>query len=232
MNQSALERLEKTLFALQDQSYREFNMKLIPNVPFADSIGIRVPVLRKLAKDYSKTPDSEIFLASLPHRYLEENHLHMLLIQEKKNYEECIHLLKRFLPYVNNWATCDIGSPKHFKNHKTALLEEIKLWLKSEEEYTLRYAIGLIMSWFLDEDFKPEYLEWVASVKSDCYYVRMMQAWCLATALAKQYGDTLPLIEKEILDPWTHNKTIQKAVESFRITSVQKTYLRSLKRAS
>lgn len=230
MGPDITEALLKDLFALQDLGYREFTMKLIPTVPFADGIGIRVPLLRKFAKVYSNNPESDIFLSLLPHRYLEENHLQMLLIQEKKDYEECIRLLAAFLPYVNNWATCDMGSPKCFKEHKTELMTEIKQWLKSDHEYTVRYAIRLIMTWFLEEDFKPEYLVLVTSVKSDFYYVRMMQAWCLATALAKQYDSTLPILKNSILEPWTHNKTIQKAVESYRITPEQKTFLKSLRR--
>ena len=168
-------------------------------------------------------------MKNLPHKYYEENNLHGFLIERIKDYDECIAEVNMFLPYVDNWATCDMMAPKIFKSHKDRLLAEIKKWIKSEYTYTIRFGIGMLMRFFLDEDFKEEYLGLVSGVFSDEYYVNMMRAWFFATALAKQYESTLPYIEKGTLDRWTQNKTIQKAVESRRIPEEQKTYLRNLK---
>ena len=217
------------LFALQDQPYGAFQKKLIPNVDPDSFIGVRTPELRKLAKEMAKSGEGDAFLQALPHRYFDENQLHAFLISEEKDFERCIALVEAFLPYVDNWATCDQMSPKAFKKHHQELLRYIQKWLRSEHVYTVRFAVGMLLQHDLDEEFDPVYLEWVAGVHSDAYYVRMMIAWYFATALAKQYQAALPYIEKKRLEPWTHNKAIQKAIESYRITDEQKEYLKTLK---
>ena len=221
--------LQERLFAMQDKQYAAFQAKLTPGVPVESFIGIRVPVLRKFAKELTKEAVSEEFLHQLPHEYYDENMLHGLLISQVKDYEECIQLTDRFLPFVDNWAVCDIMSPKVFAKHKKELLAKIKTWSKSLHVYTCRFGIETLMSHYLDEDFKAEYLEIPASVRSEEYYVKMMVAWFFATALAMQWDQAIPYIEQRRLAPWTHNKTIQKAIESYRITPEQKEYLRTLK---
>jgi len=218
-----------SLFALQDEAFADFQSKLLPNVPREAMIGVRTPDLRKMAKQISKTPEAQAFLHSLPHRYFEENQLHAFVLSEEKDFDTCIAELEQFLPYVDNWATCDQLSPRCFKKHTAELLPYIRKWMASEHTYTVRFGIGSLMRYFLDEAFKPEYLEWVTAIKSEEYYIRMMQAWFFATALAKQWNATLPYIEQHRLDTWTHNKAIQKAVESFRITPEQKKLLQTLK---
>lgn len=217
------------LYALQDAKYRDFQSKLMPTVSPETIIGVRTPDLRKFAKEFGKTPEAAEFLKILPHRYYEENNLHGFLIEQMKDYDACVAALDAFLPYVDNWATCDLMSPKVFGKHLPELLVKIREWLNSGLTYTVRFGIEMLMSFYLNENFKPEYLETVAAVKSQEYYVNMMIAWYFATALAKQYDATLPYIEQRRLDPWTHNKSIQKAVESYRITEEQKAYLRILK---
>lgn len=221
--------IRQGLFALKDEKYREFHKKLIPTVDENTVIGIRTPALRKYAKEVSGTPGAVIFMQTLPHEYYEENNLHGMLIETMKDYDECIAYLDEFLPYVDNWATCDLISPKVFKKHKDELLVKIKEWMASDRVYTIRFGMEMLMTHFLDEDFKPEYLDMVADVRSEEYYVNMMIAWFFATALAKQYEASLPYIENRRMERWTHNKTIQKAIESYRITDEQKQYLRSLK---
>lgn len=221
--------IRKELFKLQDQKYRDFQSKLIPTVDPDTVIGVRTPELRKYAKKLAKQEDITEFLDDLPHHYFDENQLHAFIISEIKDYEQCINQLCRFLPFVDNWATCDQMSPKVFKKHRQELLEYIKEWIGSGETYTIRFAIGMLMEHFLEEDFDPAYLELVADVRTEEYYVNMMIAWYFATALAKQYEAVLPFIENQRLDTWTHNKAIQKSVESYRITAEQKEYLKSLK---
>ena len=221
--------LQERLFAMQDKQYAAFQAKLTPGVPMESFIGIRVPVLRKFAKEFTKETECKEFLQQLPHEYYDENMLHGLLISEVKDYEECIRLTDTFLPFVDNWAVCDIMSPKVFAKHKKELLAKIKTWSKSSHVYTCRFGIEALMSHYLDKDFKAEYLEIPASVRSEKYYVKMMVAWFFATALAKQWDQAIPYIEQKRLAPWTHNKTIQKAIESYRITPEQKEYLRTLK---
>ena len=218
------------LFKLQDKKYAEFQSKLTPSVSKEKFIGVRVPEVRKLAKQYIKEEEAKLFLETLPHKYYDENMLHGLLIAEIKDFDTCIKEVDNFLPYVDNWAVCDIMSPKIFKKHKNKLLEKIKEWSKSPKIYTCRFGIEMLMSYFLDEDFKAEYLEIPASIHSEEYYVQMMIAWFFATALAKQWDSTIPYIEKNKLDKWVHNKTIQKAKESYRITIEQKEYLTSFKK--
>ena len=222
--------IKEELLALQDISYADFQAKLIPNIPRDLFIGVRVPEARKLAKRIVEEPEASKFLKDIPHKYYDENILHGLLVSEIKDYDDCIESVDEFLPYLDNWAVCDIMSPKIFKKNKKALLEKIKEWSASEKTYTCRFGIEMLMSYFLDDDFKPEYLEIPLSVNSEEYYVQMMIAWFFATALAKQWDMTIKYIEDQHLDTWTHNKAIQKARESKRITPKQKEYLKSLKR--
>lgn len=222
--------IQKELFKLQNKKYAEFQAKLTPTVAREKFIGVRVPDVRKLAKAIYKDGAYEDFLKQLPHEYYDEDMLHGLILSEIKGYEVCVAAVDEFLPYVNNWAVCDIMSPKVFRKHKTELIEKIKEWVASKETYTCRFGMEMLMSHFLDEDFKAEYLKIPASVRSEEYYVNMMTAWFFATALAKQWDATIPYIENNKLDVWTHNKTIQKARESYRITDEQKEYLKGLKR--
>ena len=221
--------LQKRLFGLQDLKYRDFHSKLMPNVDKERVIGIRTPVLRTFAKEFAKTEEAAVFLQEVPHVYYEENNLHMMLITGMKDYQKCLEEVTRFLPYIDNWATCDYPVPKCFSRNKQALLPHIRQWIMSDETYTVRYGIGMLMRLFLDEDFSVEYLELAAEVQSEEYYVNMMVAWYFATALAKQWDATIPYIEEHRLSDWIHRKTIQKAIESYRITDEQKVYLRTLK---
>lgn len=222
--------IRKELKKLQDKGYREMQVTIIPTIDADSIIGVRTPALRQLAKEFSKREDVSEFLSDLPHKFFEENQLHAFILSGMKDAESCIKLVDVFLPYVDNWATCDQMSPKVFKKHKKLLLEYVDKWIRSDHTYVKRFAIGMLMEHFLDEDFKTSYLTKVAKIRSEEYYVNMMIAWYFATALAKQYEDTLPFIEKQKLDKWTHNKSIQKAVESYRITPEQKEYLKTLKR--
>lgn len=215
---------------MQDLKYRDFHSRLMPTVSKELIIGVRTPELRKFAKEISKTPHAGKFMKLLPHKYYEENNLHAFLIESIKDYDACIDELNRFLPYVDNWATCDMMRPKIFKNHLTELLGQIKIWLKSDETYTVRFAIEILMCFYLDENFSIVFPETVAEIRSDEYYLKMMKAWYFATALAKQYDAVIPFLENNRLDADTHNKTIRKAIESNRITDDKKKYLRTLKR--
>lgn len=231
--------ITKELFNLQDEQYRNMQIKIIPNIDAERIIGVRTPPLRAFAKDLVKKSKSSLdisrtttdFLEKLPHEYFDENQLHAFIICEEKDFEKCMNRIERFLPYIDNWATCDQLSPKIFKKqeNRKALLPYIDKWIKSPHCYTIRFAIGLLLQHFLDEEFKEEYLDKAASVRSDEYYVKMMVAWYFATALAKQYDAALPFIEEKRLEKWTHNKAIQKAIESYRVTPEHKEYLRSLK---
>ena len=223
------EEIREKLYDRQDLKYRDFQAKLIPGMEPEKMIGVRTPDLRKIAKQMVKREDIGEFLENLPHEFFDENQVHAFVISELKDYGRCVQGVERFLPFVDNWATCDQMSPKVFKKHRPELLDSIKEWIRSEHTYTVRFAVGMLMQHYLDEDFDPEYPEMVAEVQSEEYYIRMMIAWYFATALAKQYEAVLPYIEERRLEPWTHNKTIQKAVESYRITPEQKEYLRSLK---
>ena len=226
---SAEKYAQEQLFVLQDLGYRDFHAKLVPNLDKEKIIGVRTPALRKFAKEFAKDEHAAQFLSVLPHEYYEENNLHAFLIAEIKDFDECAAAVSRFLPYVDNWATCDVLSPKAFAKNKAKLLPLIDEWMGSHDVYAVRFGIEMLMTHFLDADFKPEYLSKVAAVKSDEYYINMMAAWYFATALAKQYPAALPLFEEKRLDPWVHNKAIQKAVESFRITDEHKAYLKTLK---
>ena len=227
-----IQKVQKDLFEMQDFKYRDFQSKLMPTVDKEKVIGVRTPQLRKYAAAFFKTAkkeEIEEFMCNLPHQYYEEDNLHGELIVKLKDYDECIRELDRFLPYVDNWATCDMMSPKVLKKEPERLMEKIRIWLKAEETYVVRFAIGCLMKDYLEEYFTAECAELVAEVESEEYYIQMMQAWYFATALAKQYDAILPYLLEHRLSIWVHNKTIQKAVESYRITPEQKTYLKTLK---
>ncbi|WP_081984411.1 DNA alkylation repair protein [Treponema sp. OMZ 838] len=226
-----MESIQSKLLSMQDISYRDFNAKLIPTVDPKLMIGIRTPLLRKFAKDLFKMEPKQAaaFMQTLPHRYFEENNLHAFLIENIKDFDTAITETERFLPFIDNWATCDTFAPPLFKKHPDEIYQKILLWIRSHRTYTVRYAINLLLSNYLDDRFKPEMLELVASVKSDEYYINMMIAWYFSFALIKQYDAALPYIKKQTLAPFTHNKTIQKAIESRRISPEIKDYLRTLK---
>jgi len=222
--------IQKELFSLQDKEYMKFLSKLTPNVSEDTIIGVRIPEIRKLAKKLVKNNEYEDFLKELPHKYYDENLLHGAIISENKDFENCIELLNSFLPFVDNWAVCDTISPKIFKKHKKELIEKIKEWSQSDKTYTCRFGVEMLMTHFLDEDFKKEYLEMVANIHSEEYYVKMVVAWFFATALTKQWDYAVIYLENNRLDVWVHNKTIQKARESLRILEDKKGYLKGLKR--
>ena len=221
--------IQQELFALQDLSYRDFHAKLMPTVDKARVIGVRTPKLRAFAKEFGKTEEAKEFLKVLPHQYYEENNLHGLLIEQIKDYPTLIRELNRFLPCIDNWATCDLLTVRVVKKHLDTFTEEVERWLASDHTYTIRFGIGMLMRYYLEEHFSLEYPEKVAKIRSEEYYVNMMRAWYFATALAKQYEAMFPFLEEKRLDAWTHNKTIQKAIESYRITQEQKVYLRTLR---
>lgn len=219
------------LFALKDENYRRFHAKLIPDIPIDNIIGVRTPVLRKYAKEVAKLPEANIFLESLPRIYYEENNLHgaLLSLLYPKDIIAFMEQLERFLPYVDNWATCDMLSPKIFKKHLPYVYERVQKWLQSDAVYTIRFGIVTLLGFYLDNAFEPEMLQLVANVRSEEYYVNMAVAWYFSMALVKQYDATLPYIQNRVLEPWTHNKSIQKAIESRRIPQETKAYLRGLK---
>ena len=221
--------VRERLFAMRDLGYRDFHAKLVPNIDKERIIGVRTPALRKFAREFAKSPLAAEFLAALPHEYYEENNLHGFIIAGISDFDECAGEISRFLPYVDNWATCDSLSPRVFAENRARLLPLIDEWLRSRDTYAVRFGIEMLMNHFLDEDFKPEYLAKVATVKSGEYYINMAAAWYFATALTKRYEETLPLFEEKRLDAWVHNKAIQKASESFRVTNGHKAYLRTLK---
>lgn len=222
--------IQKRLFELSDEKNADFSAKLTPGIDREKFLGVRIPASRKLAKEIIKENEHKDFLNSLPHKYYDENILHSILISEIKDYDECIKYVDEFLPYVNNWAVCDTMSPKAFKNKHERLMNDILRWVDSDQTYTIRFGLKILMAHFLDNDFKNEYLKIPAKIKSDEYYINMMIAWFYATALAKQWDSTIVYIENGVLDKWVHNKAIQKARESYRITAEQKEYLKSLKK--
>lgn len=222
--------IRTALLSRGNETFKNFNAKLIPGVVNNEVIGVKTPELKALAKQYAKHPDVGAFLEDLPHAYFEENQLHAFLLCEIKDFDACLAAVERFLPYIDNWATCDQLSPKVFQKRSCDLLPHIEEWIGSGETFTIRFGVLCLMRYFLDADFAPEYPDRVAAIRSDEYYVNMMRAWYFATALAKQYGAILPYLENDRLDVWTHNKAIQKARESYRITPEQKDYLNTLKR--
>lgn len=224
-----MKEVQEQLFALRDLKYRDFHSKLIPNIDKENVIGIRVPILRKFAKQFAKSDKVQEFLNELPHQYYEENNLHMMLIAQIKDYNMCVSETEKFLPYIDNWATCDLPLPKCFDKNKEDIIVRAKNWIATDDTYVKRYGMGVMMRMFLDEDFKEEYIQLVAGVKSEEYYVNMMIAWYMATALAKQWDAAIPYIQEHRLSEWVHRKSIQKAVESYRITPEQKDYLKGLR---
>lgn len=225
-----LDDIKGELYSVKENKYGEFSAGLIPTVDKSTVLGVRIPILRKIARELVKTGKTDNFIKSLPHEFLEENHLHSFIISGIADFDECIEELERFLPYVDNWSVCDSMTPKCFKNNKERLIVYIRKWIMSEHTYTVRFAIKMLMDHFLEADFTPEYPEMVAKVREGEYYIDMMRAWYFATALAKRWNDVVSYIEKTRLDVKTHNKAIQKAVESYRITEGEKEYLRTLKR--
>lgn len=224
-----VENIREALFAMQDLEYKAFQCALMPTVDPDTVIGVRTPALRALAKRLKKEAAIAAFLAVLPHRYYEENQLHAIAISQMADYDACICALKEFLPFVNNWATCDILRPKPFQKCRDALRKEIDVWLASDHTYTIRFGIEMLMVHFLDGDFAQSFPDRVAEIQKEEYYVNMMIAWYFATALAKQWDSVIGYLEDRRLAPWVHNKTIQKAVESFRIPEDRKQYLRTLR---
>ena len=217
------------LFRMRDEGYAQMQAKIIPTVAADRIIGVRTPALRTLAKSLYPDPETDGFLSCMPHRYFDEDQLHAFVISLEKDFDKCIAQVDAFLPFIDNWATCDQLSPKAFKKESEKLLPYIRTWIKSDKTYTVRFAIGMLMQHFLDERFDQKYADMVAEVRSEEYYVNMMIAWYFATALAKQYALVLPYLEEKRLDAWVHNKAIQKSVESYRITEDQKAYLKTLK---
>lgn len=226
---TAAENVRARLFALKDEKFAEFTRKLIPNVAPEKVIGVRAPLLRAYAKELFASAAEKEFFDDLPHVYLEENTLHGLLVSNLKDPAEILDRLDDFLPFVDNWATCDTISPKNLAKNLEVLAAKATAWLKSDKTYTVRCGVNMFMQFFLGENFKVEYAEKIAAIRSDEYYVRMGVAWYFATALAKNYEETLPFIAGKKLDIWTHNKTIQKAIESFRVTEAHKAVLRKYK---
>lgn len=224
------DQIQARLMAEQDLGYRDFQAKLMPGIDPERIIGVRTPILRKMAKELAKLPDIDVYLADLPHRYYDENNLHGFIISACRDYEKAVAYVDALLPHVDNWATCDLLSPRVFAKNRSRLGSDIDRWLASDATYTIRFGIEMVMSHFLDEAFDPIWLQKVASIRSNEYYVNMMLAWFFATALAKQWDSTIGLLTGNALDRWVHNKTIQKAVESYRITPEQKDFLRSLRR--
>jgi len=224
-----MKKITEKLFEMQDIKYKEFHSRLMPTIEKESIIGVRVPMLRAYAKELFGTTEAEEFLKELPHKFYEENNLHAFLTAEIKDYDLCIAELERFLPFIDNWATCDSLRPKVFAKNRKKLILKIKEWMNSPHLYTARFGIEMLMTHFLDADFKPEYLNWVAETKTEEYYLMMMKAWFFATALTKQYDTAITFIEQKKLDKTAHNKAIQKAIESFRITNEQKAYLKTLK---
>ena len=228
-SREVIENVQADLFAIQDLAYRDFQAKLLPTIEKETVIGVRMPVLRKFAKGYGKTEEAKEFMKVLPHKYYEENNLHGMLLEQIKDYDELIIELEKFLQYIDNWATCDLLSLRIVKKNLEDFLEKINKYIKSDQPYTIRFGISMLMKHYLDDNFKIEYANKVTAVQSEEYYVNMMRAWYFATALAKQYDSIIPFIEEKKLDVWTHNKAIQKSIESYRITPEQKEYLRTLK---
>lgn len=224
-----VEEIRCALFELSDPSYRKFHQKLIPNVDPERVIGVRMPALRKFAKEKAKDPEIDDFIRSLPHEYYEENNVHAEIIALIKDYDLLIEALDAFLPYVDNWATCDSLKPKLFKKRPRGLTDDAKRWMRSEHPYTVRYGIGVLMTYYLDDEFEPSFAKEVAAVRHGDYYVRMMIAWYFATALTKHYDEILPFFKEKVLEPWVHNKAIQKAVESYRVPPEHKEELKKLK---
>lgn len=221
--------IQNQLFSLADEAYKAFQQKLMPSVDPDTVIGIRTPELRRFAAKFAQTEEAKDFMANLPHTYYEENNLHAFLIEKITDFESAVTELNRFLPYVDNWATCDMMSPKIFSANKEKLLPVIERWISSSHTYMIRYGIVMIMKYFLDGEFSPRHLQKVADISSNEYYIEMAQAWYFAEALVKQYDHALPYLQKEWLSPFVHSKTISKACDSFRISDEKKKFLKTLR---
>ncbi len=225
--------MEKTVYerlaSCANEAYREFQSNLVPNIPKETILGVKTPDMRRIAKEIRGTEEAETFLTELPHQYYEENLVHFFLIAMIRDFDGCVKAVETFLPYVDCWPVCDQSTPKVFTKNHEKLLPPVRKWIASEHVYTARFGIRMLMNEFLGEDFKPEYLEWVAAVRGEDYYIRMMVAWYFATALAKRYDESIVFMEERRLEPWTHKKAIQKAVESFRVSDEHKEYLKSLR---
>ncbi len=221
--------IERRLFEMKDEDYKDFHSKLMPTIPKEQIIGVRTPQLRAYARELFKSDGYDDFLADLPHAYYDENNLHGFIVSQIKDYDKAVRLMDLFLPYVDNWATCDLVSPKAFEKNKDRLKTDALRWIGSDKPFTVRFGIEMMMTYFLDADFDKEMPLAVSKIRSNEYYVNMMIAWYFATALAKQWEEIIPYLTEYRLDKWTHNKAIQKASESYRITAEQKKYLKSLK---
>ena len=233
--------IQEALFRAQDLKFKAFHSRLIPTIPADTIIGVRTPELRRIAKEFGSDPNIDKFLKKLPHKYYDENQVHSFILSGIKDFDECLRQVENFLPFIDNWATCDQMRPKVLGNkpeHREKLLKSIKLWMQGklasgkqvqDDTYVVRFGIEMLMTYFLDKDFDPAYLKKVAAIRREDYYVKMMVAWFFATALAKQYESVLPFIQGRKLEPWTHNKAIQKAIESYRITPEQKNSLKNLR---
>ena len=219
----------KYIFIVNENAGKGKSKKIIPNINKERIIGVRTPLLRQLSKKIIKENNYSDFLNDLPHKYFDENQIHAFIISEIKDYDKCLFEFNKFLPYIDNWATCDQSSPKIFLKNSDKLINEIKRWIKSKDTYIIRFGIGMLMRIYLDDNFKPEYLKMVSNIKSEEYYVNMMIAWFFATALAKQYDSTIEYIKNYKLDKWVHNKIIQKSIESYRISKEKKEYLKKYK---
>ena len=217
------------LLSYQDEKYKEFQSKLVPNIDKSTIIGVRTPQIRKITKEIFGTAEATIFLQTLPHQYYEENLIHFFLISKIKDFDECVKEVERFLPYINCWSVCDQATPLVFKKNHDKLLPLVKKWINSNHVYTARFGMRMLMNEFLNDDFKEEYLEWVSSKNGNDYYLKMMISWFFATALAKQYNATIKYIENRCLDPWIHQKTIQKSLESYRVSDENKEYLKKFR---
>ncbi len=217
------------LIKVKDDTYHDFQVKLVPNIPPETILGVRTPEMRKIAKEVFASPDRDAFLQDLPHRYYEENLIHFFVISMIRDFDSCIEAVENFLPYVDCWPVSDQATPKAFAKNHPKLLPYIRKWIASEHVYTARFGIRMLMNEFLGDDFKKEYPELVANKKGDDYYLKMMSAWYFATALAKKYDETIPFFEERRLDEWVHKKAIQKAIESYRVSEEHKQYLKSLR---
>ena len=218
------------LMEVKDDTYRDFQAKLVPDIPSETILGVRTPEMRKIAKEVFESPDRDVFLSDLPHRYYEENLIHFFVISMSRDFDECVKVTERFLPYVDCWPVSDQATPKAFKKNHEKLLPFIRKWIDSDHVYTARFGIRMLMNEFLGDDFKEEYLNLVADKKGEEYYLKMMIAWYFATALAKRYDETVPYFEKHRLEEWVHRKAIQKATESYRVSDAHKEYLKSLRK--
>lgn len=224
-----MKKLIDRLYALQDTKYRDFNSKIVPNVDIDKMIGIRIPELRKIAKEMVKNGEYKLFIVELPHNYYEENILHSCILSLLSDIDEVIEEIDKFLPYIDNWAVDDALSPKVFKKYPDRILDKVKEWTNEKDEYTIRFGVVTLLNFYIKDNFNEEINDLVCSIKSDDYYVNMAIAWYFSYALIFQYDKTISIFEKRLLTPWVHNKSIQKAIESFRISNDVKDYLKTLK---